>query len=274
MTFHPRMQSDVRGITPVQAVNSLSLDRTCVDFWEVESRAGAVGRYVSPHPRLVQFFDGAMIEMQGPGQGAGVAAAVLFVPAGVPTSATIGTARRMRHLDIHLSADRLAEILGPGTAPDRAFFLKAAPDVLKLGALLAEECRLAARPMGYASALTEAIVHAAFHQSRTASEAGWLAEVTRYVQEHLEDSICLDTLCRVAGLSRTQLSRRFRAETGMPPYRWVKRARVNRAQELLRQGTPLAEAASAAGFADQAHFTRSFRDATGMTPGAWMAGQE
>jgi AraC-like DNA-binding protein len=49
--------------------------------------------------------------------------------------------------------------------------------------------------------------------------------------------------------------------------------RLDRAKRLIAQGTRLADAALDAGFADQAHFTRHFRNAFGMTPGRWLAMQ-
>lgn len=44
-------------------------------------------------------------------------------------------------------------------------------------------------------------------------------------------------------------------------------------QAADRSGNPPADAALDAGFADQAHFTRHFRNAFGMTPGRWLAMQ-
>jgi AraC-like DNA-binding protein len=44
-----------------------------------------------------------------------------------------------------------------------------------------------------------------------------------------------------------------------------------RARALIAAGEPLAEAAAAAGFADQPHLTRHFVRAYGYTPGAWRA---
>jgi AraC-like DNA-binding protein len=41
------------------------------------------------------------------------------------------------------------------------------------------------------------------------------------------------------------------------------------ARHRLRDGTPLAEVALTAGFADQAHFTRMFASAYGLTPGRY-----
>jgi len=46
--------------------------------------------------------------------------------------------------------------------------------------------------------------------------------------------------------------------------------RLERAREMMCDArAPLAEIAVAAGFADQAHFTRQFRKAFGFTPGLW-----
>jgi AraC-like DNA-binding protein len=45
--------------------------------------------------------------------------------------------------------------------------------------------------------------------------------------------------------------------------------RLDFARGRLRDGVPLAELALSAGFADQAHFTRMFRSAYGMTPGRY-----
>jgi AraC-like DNA-binding protein len=41
------------------------------------------------------------------------------------------------------------------------------------------------------------------------------------------------------------------------------------ARQLATSSASLAEIASAAGFADQSHFTKAFQRATGMTPGEW-----
>jgi AraC-like DNA-binding protein len=47
--------------------------------------------------------------------------------------------------------------------------------------------------------------------------------------------------------------------------------RLDRARSLIRRGTPLAEAAAASGFADQAHMTRHFRKTYGVSPARWNA---
>lgn len=73
----------------------------------------------------------------------------------------------------------------------------------------------------------------------------------------------------VTGLSRYELARQFRARYGTSPYRYSLLRRLDFARSRLRAGTLLADLALAAGFADQAHFTRMFKSAYGMTPGRY-----
>lgn len=74
----------------------------------------------------------------------------------------------------------------------------------------------------------------------------------------------------VTGLDRYQFARQFRAVYGTSPYRYSVMRRLDMARRQLGQARPLAETAFAAGFADQAHFTRVFRTAFGMTPGRYV----
>ncbi len=74
----------------------------------------------------------------------------------------------------------------------------------------------------------------------------------------------------VTGLDRYQFARQFRAIYGTSPYRYSVMRRLDVARAWLREARPLAETAVEAGFADQAHFTRTFKAAFGMTPGRYV----
>ncbi len=74
---------------------------------------------------------------------------------------------------------------------------------------------------------------------------------------------------RVSGLDRWTLARQFRAAYGTSPYRYFAMRRLDRARALIGAGMPLADAALEAGFADQSHMTRQFKQAYGMPPGRW-----
>ncbi|MCX2860792.1 AraC family transcriptional regulator [Paucibacter sp. PLA-PC-4] len=79
----------------------------------------------------------------------------------------------------------------------------------------------------------------------------------------------LAELAAPLGLSRYQLLRRFEAVHGLPPHAWLLQLRAERARRMIASGSALAEAAAAAGFADQSHMTRVFARHFGLTPGAW-----
>jgi AraC family transcriptional regulator len=78
----------------------------------------------------------------------------------------------------------------------------------------------------------------------------------------------LEALAGIARLSVAEFARGFRTATGESPHAFLTRRRIERAQELLRRrsGLPLADLAVMLGFADQAHFSRRFRQVTGTTP--------
>jgi AraC-like DNA-binding protein len=74
---------------------------------------------------------------------------------------------------------------------------------------------------------------------------------------------------KVAGLTRFELARQFRALCGTTPYRYSLQRRLDFARTELQRGQPLVQVALAAGFVDQAHFTRMFVSVYGMPPGRY-----
>lgn len=87
---------------------------------------------------------------------------------------------------------------------------------------------------------------------------------------HCHETVRSETLETLTGLGRYDLARQFRLLLGTSPHRYLIMRRLDRAKRFLAAGNSLADAAAEAGFADQPHFTRHFRDAFGMTPGRWM----
>jgi len=75
----------------------------------------------------------------------------------------------------------------------------------------------------------------------------------------------------ITGLTRYDLSRQFRIMFGTSPYRYLLMRRLDFAREQILRERSLVEVACDAGFADQAHFTRAFRSAFGLTPARYRA---
>jgi len=100
------------------------------------------------------------------------------------------------------------------------------------------------------------------------------AQIRTVLELFQDDSslqITLPELARRVSLTTFQLIRAFRHHVGLPPHAYLKQLRITRAQRLLREGLSIADAALAAGFADQPHLTREFRRTLGMTPGRYVA---
>jgi len=67
------------------------------------------------------------------------------------------------------------------------------------------------------------------------------------------------------------LARQFRLMFGTSPHRYLLMRRLDLARRLILEARPLADVAGEAGFADQAHFTRVFKAAFGLTPARYRA---
>ncbi len=72
------------------------------------------------------------------------------------------------------------------------------------------------------------------------------------------------------GISAVALVRTFKKSFGLPPYEWLNAKRINFARQKLRHGQPLSKVAHDLGYADQPHFNRRFKAATGLTPAAFQ----
>lgn len=79
----------------------------------------------------------------------------------------------------------------------------------------------------------------------------------------------LDELAEAVGLSPVRLVRAFKRTHGLPPYAWLNAERLKEARRRLQGGAPVASLAAELGFSDQAHLTRRFKAAFGITPGAY-----
>jgi len=94
-----------------------------------------------------------------------------------------------------------------------------------------------------------------------------LAAAVRFIRQHAHEGIGVTDVLRQVSVSRRSLERRFRDTLHRSPLDEIKRARIQRARELLG-GTDLSLPAVArgAGFANAQWFSVVFRKETGLAP--------
>jgi AraC-like DNA-binding protein len=88
----------------------------------------------------------------------------------------------------------------------------------------------------------------------------------QFLDDHRTRVVHSTELESLTGLTRYDLCRQFRILFGTSPYRYLLMRRLEFARDRIHRERPLAEVACDAGFADQAHFTRVFKSAFGLTP--------
>ncbi len=90
--------------------------------------------------------------------------------------------------------------------------------------------------------------------------------------EQARGNVRVETLAAQAGVSRRQIERDFLDAVGLTPKTFAAILRFRHAGQRLRAGEPIAEAALAAGYADQSHLSRDFRRFVGLAPTVYARG--
>ena len=91
-----------------------------------------------------------------------------------------------------------------------------------------------------------------------------------YIRDHMMEHVSLEEVARVVHLSPSYFSRVFKTERGQTFSEYLQAIRIERAKYLLKNGDySLTEIAEKAGFFDQSHFIKVFKQATGVTPGLY-----
>jgi len=92
--------------------------------------------------------------------------------------------------------------------------------------------------------------------------------VLEVIDAALDARLTIETLAQEVGLSPAHFARSFKESLGRSPHQYLLTLRLERARRWLETTTAsLSDIAQRAGFADQAHFTRLFKRAFGVTPG-------
>lgn len=93
-----------------------------------------------------------------------------------------------------------------------------------------------------------------------------LRRVLDHMEAHYGETVRMQALAKLAGLSLSQLERQFHRVFHLTPQQWLTRLRIEAAMEQLRGGDSIAAIGQACGFSDQSAFSRQFKISVGATP--------
>jgi transcriptional regulator GlxA family with amidase domain len=99
-----------------------------------------------------------------------------------------------------------------------------------------------------------------------------LAATCQWALEHLADPLTVASLARHAGWAARTFARRFTAETGMTPMRWLAAARIREARRLLEvSDLPVEDIAARSGLGSAANLRLHLARDAAATPTAYRA---
>ena len=93
--------------------------------------------------------------------------------------------------------------------------------------------------------------------------------ILTFIADHLQENLSLDIIAKQFGITKQHLCRIFKYATGMGVGAYITNERIIKACELLRNGIGVQQAGAEAGFHNNSHFIRTFKQIMGISPGRY-----
>lgn len=90
--------------------------------------------------------------------------------------------------------------------------------------------------------------------------------ILHYLNSHLTEPLSIEELASRFYISKYHMMRRFREETGYTIHNYISEKRLLMAQQLLKRGAALSQAAEQCGYQDYSTFSRAYKKQFGHAP--------
>lgn len=90
--------------------------------------------------------------------------------------------------------------------------------------------------------------------------------IVKYINEHLNENILLDTLANMVYISKYHMCHIFKKEMGQSIKEYINVRRITKAKTLISNGADFTSVCFQCGFNDYSSFYKTFKKLTGMSP--------
>ena len=125
-----------------------------------------------------------------------------------------------------------------------------------------------------ANLLQRIIIEAGRSKKKAMSSGLGLSKSIRYIHENYTQSIKIEDLAKIEAICLTLFNRKFKAETGTTPSKYIINLRMRMAIELLETSSlSIKEISAMVGYSNFNFFTRIFKSFTGKSPTQYRKGK-
>lgn len=194
---------------------------------------------------------------------------IIFIPA-QQRQADLFCSSETRCLVVDLSAEFLRRLDLSGVALNNIALLSGIP-FTSYGSQLVRELRQtdSVSAIAFEGLLLNILVRGTrcAYRLDAAKVPAWLLKAKELLHDRFLDSVTIESIAIEVGIHPVNLSQAFRRFFNTTAAEYLRERRIEFAARLLAMtDRPLAEIAIASGFSDQAHFARTFRRITNLTP--------
>jgi AraC-like DNA-binding protein/mannose-6-phosphate isomerase-like protein (cupin superfamily) len=90
--------------------------------------------------------------------------------------------------------------------------------------------------------------------------------ILAYFEQNIEGDLSLDTIAAALSLEKHSMIRKFKKRMGLSPHQYIKKMRLVKARDLLKNDISVTDVCYQCGFNDYSNFIRSFTQAFGVSP--------
>ncbi|HEY9260180.1 AraC family transcriptional regulator [Chitinophaga sp.] len=98
-----------------------------------------------------------------------------------------------------------------------------------------------------------------------------IVQAKLFIDSHYADEIDLENIADEAYFSRFHFIRLFKSAYGKSPHQYLKSVRIEKAQQLLKEGKTVADSCFSVGFQSLTTFSGLFKKVVGESPSAYAA---